>query len=114
MLRDRIILIGSIAESKKDLFLTPYRSTLIGIPDQTSGVEIHANAVSQILSAVLSGRPLIKTWIKSLEIWWIFAWSVVGATLSWKWRYTVGVAKFFLQFIVGILLYQLTMKLHLI
>ncbi len=103
-LRDRIVLIGSITQSQKDFFLTPYSSTPIGIPDETSGVEIHANLISQILSSVLSGRSLIQTWTKSLEFWWIFAWSVVGATLSWKWRYTGGFTKFLFQFVVGVLL----------
>ncbi|WP_371357621.1 CHASE2 domain-containing protein, partial [Hydrocoleum sp. CS-953] len=40
LVRDKIILIGSMAESKNDLFLTPYSSKIIGIPERMSGVEI--------------------------------------------------------------------------
>ena len=104
LVRGRIVLIGSVAQSKKDFFLTPYSSTLIGIPEKTTGVEIHANATSQIISSALSGRSLIKTWTESREWLWIFAWSLVGATLSWKWRYTGGVNKFSWVSTIGIVL----------
>ncbi|MFB2934087.1 CHASE2 domain-containing protein [Aerosakkonemataceae cyanobacterium BLCC-F154] len=103
-IKKRIVLIGSTAQSKKDFFFTPYSNTLIGIPDETSGVEIHANVISQILSAALEGRPLIQSWAEPLEFLWIFAWSVVGAAVSWKWRYAGGVANFSFPSVVGILL----------
>ena len=94
LLRDRIVLIGAIAESQKDFFSTPY-----SIPTRTAGVEIHANITSQILSAALDGRPLIKSWPDSLEYWWIFGWSLFGAILSWQWRHAGGVAKFSLRIV---------------
>lgn len=90
LLRERIVLIGNIAESGKDLFYTPYSSNILGIPERMSGVEIHANLVSQILNATLYGRPAIQTWPKSMEWLWIFAWSLLGATLTWTQRYTGG------------------------
>ncbi|MBE9129445.1 MULTISPECIES: CHASE2 domain-containing protein [unclassified Coleofasciculus] len=102
LMRNRIVLIGAIAQSKKDLFLTPYSSRLIGIPEKTAGVEIQAHLTHQIISAALSGRPLIKTWLEPLEWLWILVWSVVAATLSWKWRYIAGIAKFSLRTTVGI------------
>ncbi|MFB2979104.1 CHASE2 domain-containing protein [Microseira sp. BLCC-F43] len=89
LLRDRIVLIGAIAQSQKDFFSTPY-----SIPTRTSGVEIHANITSQIISAALDGRPLIKSLPDSLEYWCIFGWSLLGAILSWQARYLGGVAKF--------------------
>ncbi len=103
-LRDRLVLIGATAESKKDFFLTPYSSTLLDIPQKTAGVEIQANLIRQIISAALGERPLIKTWPDPLEGLWIFAWSVLGAALSWKWRYAGGVAKFSLKSTLGIVL----------
>lgn len=90
LMRDRIVLIGATAESLKDLFYTPYSSNILGIPERMSGVEIHANLTSQILNAVLFGRPLIKTWPKPLEWLWIFGWSLVGAVFTWTQRYTGG------------------------
>lgn len=89
--RDRVILIGKVGESFKDLFFTPYSSDLFDLPIPVAGVEIHANLTSQIISAALEGRPLIKTWSEPIEWLWIFFWSGVGATISWQLRYVGGV-----------------------
>ena len=88
--RDRIVLVGSTAESLRDLFFTPYSSGLVTIPQPTSGVEIHAHLTSQILSAALDERPLLKSWNERLEWLWIFFWSSVGAILSWRCGYSGG------------------------
>ncbi len=85
--RDRIILIGRVGESSGDLHFTPYSSGLLSLPERMAGVEIHANIASQVLSAALDGRPLLKSWSEPVEVLWILLWSVVGAFLSWKWRY---------------------------
>jgi len=92
-MRDRIVLIGSTAESLKDFFFTPYSSGIITSPEPTAGVEIHANLISQILDSTLADRPLVKTWSDFLEGWWIFTWSAFGATVTWKWRYAQGSTK---------------------
>jgi adenylate cyclase len=92
--RDRLIMIGNISESFQDLYLTPYSSSLGEFPERTPGLEIHANFTSQLISAALDGRPLIQTWSEPWEWLWIVLWSGVGATLSWKWRYTGVVSKF--------------------
>jgi adenylate cyclase len=88
LMRDRIVLIGSTATSLNDLFYTPYSGETITTPERTPGVEIQANLISHIISAALEGRPGIKTWSEALEWLWILLWSGVGATLTWKWRYT--------------------------
>ncbi|WP_448560827.1 CHASE2 domain-containing protein [Trichothermofontia sp.] len=86
--RDRIVLIGAVSESFQDLFLTPFTRT----PSQRMpGVEIHASLASQILSAVLAKRPLIKTWPEPLEWLWIAGWATIGAMLTWTQRYAGGV-----------------------
>ncbi len=84
--RDRIVLIGSVAPSLKDLFQTPYSESLLSSPDPIPGVELHANFVSHIVSAVLDNRPIIKVWPDPVEYLWIFAWSLVGAALAWRLR----------------------------
>lgn len=89
--RDRIILIGKVGESFKDLFFTPYSRSLFALPVPVAGVEIHAHLTSQIISAALVGRPLIKTWNEPVEWLWILFWSGVGATISWQLRYVDGV-----------------------
>ncbi|MEO0455005.1 MAG: adenylate/guanylate cyclase domain-containing protein [Cyanobacteria bacterium P01_A01_bin.114] len=88
--RDRIILVGPVSESFKDLFFTPYSSELLALPEQMPGVEIHANLTSQILSAALDGRPLIRSWPELLEVLWIIGWAALGAVLTWVQRDTTA------------------------
>ncbi|MCP2731629.1 CHASE2 domain-containing protein [Limnofasciculus baicalensis] len=86
LLRDRIIIIGSRAPSLEDVFYTPYSDGRAGVAQSIFGVELQASFTSQILSAVLDGRPLIKVLSKPIEWVWIFGWSVLGAAIIWKLR----------------------------
>ncbi len=92
--RDRIILIGAVGESFQDLFATPYTQSA---NQRMSGVEIHANITSQIISAALENRPLIRTAPKWLEWLWILLGSGVGATLTWTLRSATNVKRFLLR-----------------
>jgi CHASE2 domain-containing sensor protein/CheY-like chemotaxis protein len=78
-LQDRIVLIGVTARSLNDYFYTPY-----SFSDSTTlaGVEIHAQLTSQIISAALDGRPLLKTWPNSWEWIWVFFWAEYSAILG--------------------------------
>jgi adenylate cyclase len=84
LVRDRVVLIGSTAESVNDLFQTPYSNQLFGPPKQMAGVIIHANITSQILSAALDGRPLLRVWSEPMEWLGILLWSWIGAALAWQ------------------------------
>ncbi len=86
LIRGRIVLVGSTTSSLKDIFYTPYSSTLFRIPRRMAGVTIHANAISQILNAELENRPVIKTWNWLFGFVWIYIWSLLGATLIWLLR----------------------------
>lgn len=90
--RDRIILIGSKAESINDLFQTPYSSRWTNIPEQMAGVTIHANILSQLLDAALDERPLLQTWSDPVEWVWILVWSGIGAMLTWWLKSPVRIA----------------------
>jgi adenylate cyclase len=83
---DRIVLIGRVGESFQDAFFTPLSSGLLTLSERMSGVEIHANLTSQIVSAALDDRPLIQTWSEPVEWLWILLWSGIGATLAWTGR----------------------------
>ncbi|MEM9216549.1 MAG: CHASE2 domain-containing protein [Cyanobacteria bacterium P01_F01_bin.150] len=74
--RDRIVLIGITATSKRDY----ERSAAIASsnPGLVFGVELHAHTVSQIVSAALDGRSLLRTWSDGWEYLWIIAWGLVG------------------------------------
>ncbi|MGH2413402.1 MAG: CHASE2 domain-containing protein, partial [Microcystaceae cyanobacterium] len=55
--KDRIIAIGTTANSLADNWLTPYRKDQWSEQQQVPGVLVQAQMVSQILSAVLDRRP---------------------------------------------------------
>jgi len=75
-IRDRIIIIGMTAPSVKDVVNT---SAIAGVnPGLTYGVEIHAHATSQIISAVLDRRPLLNVWSDEWEYLWIINWGLLG------------------------------------
>ncbi|MEM9121311.1 MAG: CHASE2 domain-containing protein [Cyanobacteria bacterium P01_F01_bin.56] len=86
MIRDRIVMIGYTTPQSKDDFYTPFSS---GKDDQQKmpGVVVHAQSASQLLSAVLDGRPLIWTWSAPTEILWIWMWSMLGGILAWYLRH---------------------------
>ncbi|HEY9881731.1 MAG TPA: adenylate/guanylate cyclase domain-containing protein [Leptolyngbyaceae cyanobacterium] len=78
-IRDRIVIVGYTAFSAKDTV----NSAAIASenPGLVYGVEIHAHVVSQILSAVLDGRPLLQVWPDLLEYLWIGLWGLAGGSL---------------------------------
>lgn len=73
-LQGRIVLIGTDHES--DHHPTPY-------DPNTPGVEIHAHAISQVLSGVMDNRPFITSWHQGVESLWIGGWGIVGGLLVW-------------------------------
>ncbi|MEQ9238771.1 CHASE2 domain-containing protein [Coleofasciculus sp. E2-BRE-01] len=80
--RDRIIFIGAKAPSRNDNYLTPYNSNLAVPTDLIPGVVIHANVTSQILSAAISGRPMLRATTKPIHWLLIVVWSGYSATLG--------------------------------
>lgn len=85
LITGRVVLIGSTASSVNDFFYTPYskgQSQDLRMP----GVMVHAQAVSQILSAVLDKKSLFWAMPGWAEIPWIFVWSLVGGVIVWRLR----------------------------
>lgn len=80
--KDKIVLIGTTAPSGKDFFNTPFGSGSAG-EHLMAGVIIHAQMVSQVLSAVLDQKPL--TWVLPdwAELLWIGSWAIVGGSIAW-------------------------------
>ncbi|MBD6618079.1 CHASE2 domain-containing protein [Komarekiella sp. 'clone 1'] len=77
-IRDRIVIIGMTAPSRKDFITTSAIESIKPATGRVYGVEIQAHAVSQIISAVLDSRPLLNTWDDRWEYLWIFAWGFFG------------------------------------
>ena len=74
-MRDRIVLIGVTANSITDDWATPYGTSS---NNKTSGVFVQAQMTSQLISAVLNERPVLKTWPLVGDILWISGWAVIG------------------------------------
>ncbi|WP_144051068.1 CHASE2 domain-containing protein [Calothrix sp. PCC 6303] len=82
LMRGRIVLIGSIASSSLgESYYTPYT---INTSTTWSGVEVHADLASEIVSAALDGRKLLRGLPQPLGWLWIWLWSCVGTTLGWE------------------------------
>jgi CHASE2 domain-containing sensor protein len=77
--RDRIVLIGVTSKSGvNDYVLTP--------TEVLPGVVAQAAMVSQVVSAVLDGRPLIHPWAPWAEALWIVGWAGVGGLIVYVWQ----------------------------
>lgn len=69
--KDRIVLIGVIAPSVPDR-----HDTFLG---KMRGIEIHAQVISEIISAVEDARPVIWWLPQIIDYLWILFWSGLGA-----------------------------------
>lgn len=74
-LRDRIVIVG-ISDPK----IRPTIPTA-AISD-TNSLQLQAHTVSQIISAVMDGRPLIEAWEDGWEYLWIFTWGCFAILLG--------------------------------
>ncbi|MEM9540833.1 MAG: CHASE2 domain-containing protein, partial [Cyanobacteria bacterium P01_E01_bin.42] len=84
-IRDRIVIIGMTATSTPD-FIDTVAIADLEIPGKIRGVEFHAHATSQIISAVSDGRPLLDGWSETGEYLWIFAWAIFTIYISLSMR----------------------------
>lgn len=83
---DKIVLIGLTAASSKDLFYTPY-SLGARTQHRMSGVVLHAQMASQILTAVLDQRPPTRSWPETIEVIWVLGCAIAGGFLGWQLRH---------------------------
>ncbi len=84
LIRDRIVVIGTIAESINDFFSVGYSKKATDTGELMPGVVVHANLVNQIVSAAIDDRPLIQIWSSSAEWLWVICWSFIGSGVSWQ------------------------------
>lgn len=90
-IRDKIVLIGNAAPSGKDLFLTPY-SASDSADYLMTGVDIHAQITSQLLSAALAERSLLWVAPAWAEVLWVLSWALIGGAIAWKMRHPFTLA----------------------
>ncbi|MGB0909495.1 MAG: CHASE2 domain-containing protein [Nitrospirales bacterium] len=95
MVADKIVVIGSVADSVRDDFYTPY-SLGLKRKQQVPGMEIHAHLISQILRIALTQEHPIRSLSEALEAGWIILWGIVGALCAlglfspWRWLLLFG------------------------
>jgi len=81
-IRDKIVIIGVMAQSVKDIFYTPYSRGMIGGGQAIPGMVMHAHVVSQLLHLGLGeSRPLLSP-SESEEICWIIFWCLAGGAVG--------------------------------
>jgi CHASE2 domain-containing sensor protein/CheY-like chemotaxis protein len=84
LMRDHIVLIGSIAASTNDFFETPYSNPWFSVQDPTPGVIVHANLASQLIRSALDGRiARLQGFSSEWEVLWIICWTTLGSVGSW-------------------------------
>jgi CHASE2 domain-containing sensor protein len=77
-IKNRLVLIG-VTSPLNDNWATPYGKNY---STKLPGIWVHAQMVSQILSAVLDRRPLLWVWSWGQEGLWIGTWAAIGGLLS--------------------------------
>lgn len=79
-IEDALVLVGITTLSVKDLVNSA--AVISDNPGLVYGVEIQAHATSQIMSAVLDDRPLLRVWPGYGEYGWIVFWGWLGIGLA--------------------------------
>lgn len=74
-IKDKIILIGVTDPSIKDDFNTPYNQEI-------RGLTLHAQMVSQLISAVKDRRYFLWFLPLWVDVFWVWAWSLAGGLLT--------------------------------
>lgn len=80
-IRDRIVLIGSTDQTDPaDFWGTPYGSR------QIPGVTLQGQMISQMVNAVLYGRPTIWWLPVYSSAVWVVGWAIVGGLIVWRFQ----------------------------
>ncbi|WP_159782994.1 CHASE2 domain-containing protein [Sodalinema gerasimenkoae] len=88
LFRDRIAMIGLVTPTFKEHYNTPYSNRVRDRYTQMSSLLIHANLTSQLVSAALDGRKMIRFPSPALEWLWVLSWAGAGTLISWYWWQT--------------------------
>lgn len=82
-LRDRILILSITDPSLAAYSSTPFDiSQFSGVPSQAIGLELQAHATSQILAAVLDGRPLLRSFSTPVEYVLLISAGLLGMGLG--------------------------------
>ena len=84
-LASKMIFIGVKDNNKDNKFIPHHNGQKKAV---APGVLVHAQATSQIVSAVLDGRRLIRCVPDQLESFWVFSWAAIGSLVV---RFCLGI-----------------------
>lgn len=91
-IRDKVVILGTTAESVKDFFYTPH-SRGLKVEQQMPGIVLHASIVSQLLRAGLNETSGMRTASPRTTWGWTLLWSVLGGfaglALRSPWRFAL-------------------------
>ncbi|MGG6294095.1 putative bifunctional diguanylate cyclase/phosphodiesterase [Leptolyngbya sp. AN02str] len=90
LIRDRVVLIGSVAASLKDQFYNPYSATR-DTEFMMSGVVVHAHMISQMLDAVAGTPALYRFMPQWGETLWLLGWAIAAGVVVWAIKRPLGV-----------------------
>jgi CHASE2 domain-containing sensor protein/DNA-binding response OmpR family regulator len=82
LMRDRIVLIGSIAPSTNDFFATPFSASWFSAKTPTPGVVVHANIAYHLVQAAKLGRVNLRGFSGKEFALWITLWALIGSGVS--------------------------------
>ncbi len=86
-LQGKVVLIGSVAQSLKDEFYTPYSSGSRDDRFTMSGVVVHAQIISQLLD-IADGRKAQYFFLPGWgEVLWLLLWVGSASLLAWRVRH---------------------------
>jgi diguanylate cyclase (GGDEF)-like protein len=83
--RGKIVLVGSTASSLKDEFFTPFSHNQ-SARFVMSGVEIHAQSVSQLLDAIAGELAIYRFLPQWGEFLWLMSWTLLAGVIGWRIR----------------------------
>lgn len=81
LIRDRVIIIGSMAESVKDLFFIPLNN-ISYLKGMIYGIELHAYITGQIIQAALHGKSPMSSIPEHYKWLWILLWGLAGGAFG--------------------------------
>jgi CHASE2 domain-containing sensor protein len=90
LVRDSIVIIGSAAESVRELFVTPFNSDVagLGVPPIT-GITMHGYLADQLIRGALDGEPSLGALTHRAEMIWTWGWAIAGTLLAIAVRRTI-------------------------
>ncbi|MEM7554440.1 MAG: CHASE2 domain-containing protein [Cyanobacteria bacterium P01_A01_bin.84] len=83
IMSDRMVFIGSTAQSTNDFFATPFSASWLSEGNPTPGVVIHANIAMQLVLGAKTGKANLKGFSGIQFLIWITFCSAIGSAGSW-------------------------------